>query len=66
MAGSDDQNQDGARDAAADWATMIEDGQTERLPDLPGNDRILSQDEIDGVLGFSLGEVSASGVAWAM
>ena len=50
-----------AGDVAAEWATMIEDGETENLPELAGNDRILNQDEIDGVLGFSLRELSASG-----
>jgi flagellar motor switch protein FliM len=50
-----------ARDVAAEWATMIEDGETDNLPELAGNDRILNQDEIDGVLGFSLRELSASG-----
>lgn len=48
-------------DVAAEWATMIEDGETDNLPELAGNDRILNQDEIDGVLGFSLRELSASG-----
>ncbi len=48
-------------DVAAEWATMIEDGETENLPELAGNDRILNQEEIDGVLGFSLRELSASG-----
>jgi len=50
-----------ASDVAAEWATMIEDGETENLPELAGNDRILNQEEIDGVLGFSLRELSASG-----
>jgi flagellar motor switch protein FliM len=48
-------------DVAAEWATMIEDGETDNLPELAGNDRILNQEEIDGVLGFSLRELSASG-----
>ncbi|GJD93025.1 flagellar motor switch protein FliM [Methylobacterium iners] len=51
----------GSSDVAAEWATMIEDGETDNLPELAGNDRILNQDEIDGVLGFSLRELSASG-----
>lgn len=50
-----------ASDVAAEWATMIEDGETDNLPELAGNDRILNQDEIDDVLGFSLRELSASG-----
>ncbi len=50
-----------ASDVAAEWATMIEDGESDNLPELAGNDRVLSQDEIDGVLGFSMRELSASG-----
>ncbi|RYZ26999.1 MAG: flagellar motor switch protein FliM, partial [Propionibacteriaceae bacterium] len=50
-----------ASDVAAEWATMIEDGESDNLPELAGNDRILSQDEIDDVVGFSLRELSASG-----
>ncbi|MDR7038228.1 flagellar motor switch protein FliM [Methylobacterium sp. BE186] len=50
-----------ASDVAAEWATMIEDGESDNLPELAGNDRILNQEEIDGVLGFSLRELSASG-----
>ena len=50
-----------ASDVAAEWATMIEDGESDNLPELAGNDRILTQDEIDGVLGFSMRELSASG-----
>lgn len=50
-----------AGDVAAEWATMIEDGESDNLPELAGNDRILNQDEIDGVLGFSMRELSASG-----
>lgn len=50
-----------ASDVAAEWATMIEDGESDHLPELAGNDRILNQDEIDGVLGFSMRELTASG-----
>src|SRR3954468_13554328 len=50
-----------AGDVAAEWATMIEDGESDNLPELAGNDRVLNQDQIDGVLGFSLRELSASG-----
>ena len=50
-----------AGDVAAEWATMIEDGESDNLPELAGNDRVLNQDEIDGVLGFSMRELSASG-----
>ncbi|SEP49919.1 flagellar motor switch protein FliM [Methylobacterium sp. ap11] len=50
-----------ASDMAAEWANMIDEGETENLPELAGNDRILNQEEIDQVLGFSLRELSASG-----
>lgn len=50
-----------ASDVAAEWATMIEDGESDNLPELAGSDRILNQEEIDGVLGFSMRELSASG-----
>jgi flagellar motor switch protein FliM len=50
-----------AGDVAAEWATMIEDGESDNLPELAGNDRVLNQDEIDDVLGFSMRELSASG-----
>jgi flagellar motor switch protein FliM len=46
---------------AAEWATMIDDGLDEDSPDLAGADRVLSQDEIDQLVGFSLHELSASG-----
>jgi flagellar motor switch protein FliM len=45
----------------AEWATMIDDGLDEDSPDLAGADRVLSQDEIDQLVGFSLAELSASG-----
>lgn len=48
-------------DTAAEWATMIDDGVGADSPDLAGADRILSQEEIDHSLGFSLHELSATG-----
>ncbi len=45
----------------AKWATMIDEGIDEDSPDLAGADRILNQDEIDQLVGFSLRELSASG-----
>jgi len=45
---------------AAEWATMIEEGAGD-ANDLPGADRILSQGEIDQLVGFSLHELSATG-----
>src|SRR3712207_3485228 len=45
-------------DMAAEWATMIDDGvEDEYSPDLAGADRILTQDEIDQISGFSLHEL---------
>jgi flagellar motor switch protein FliM len=48
-------------DMAAEWATMIDEGVSEDSPDLAGADRILSQEEIDQLSGFSLHELSATG-----
>ncbi len=50
-----------SNDMAAEWANMIDESEAQNLPELAGNDRILNQDEIDSVLGFSLRELSASG-----
>jgi flagellar motor switch protein FliM len=46
---------------AAEWATMIDGGPDEDSPDLAGADRVLNQEEIDQLVGFSLRELSASG-----
>jgi len=46
---------------AAEWATMIDEGVSDDSPDLAGADRILNQEEIDQVTGFSLHELSATG-----
>jgi flagellar motor switch protein FliM len=46
---------------AAEWATMIDDGLDEDSPDLAGADRILNQEEIDQLVGYTLHELSASG-----
>jgi flagellar motor switch protein FliM len=51
----------GTNTMAAEWATMIDDGIDEDSPDLAGADRILNQEEIDQLVGFSLRELSASG-----
>jgi flagellar motor switch protein FliM len=48
-------------DMAAEWATMIDEGVSEDSPDMAGADRILSQEEIDQLSGFSLHELSATG-----
>jgi flagellar motor switch protein FliM len=48
-------------DRAAEWATMIDEGVNDDSPDMAGADRILNQEEIDQLLGFSLHELSATG-----
>lgn len=50
-----------ASDMAAEWATMIDESTDDDSPDMAGADRILNQEEIDQLLGFSLHELSASG-----
>jgi flagellar motor switch protein FliM len=50
-----------ASDMVAEWATMVGEEATDQLPDLAGADRVLSQDEIDQLTGFSLHELSAAG-----
>src|SRR5215212_2683178 len=50
-----------ANDMAAEWATMIDEGVNDDSPDLAGADRILNQEEIDQLSGFSLHELSATG-----
>ncbi|GGK52246.1 flagellar motor switch protein FliM [Salinarimonas ramus] len=50
-----------ASDMAAEWATMIDEAEDDSSPELAGADRILVQEEIDQLLGFSLHEMSASG-----
>jgi flagellar motor switch protein FliM len=50
-----------ANDIAADWATMIDEGVNDDSPERAGADRILTQEEIDQLSGFSLHELSASG-----
>ena len=48
----------GGEDMAAQWAAMIDDG-SQLLPTSKGGaERILNQEEIDGLLGFSLDDVS--------
>lgn len=52
----------GGQDLAAEWASMVEDGsaQTASAPHSVGAERILSQDEIDSLLGFSSDDGSDS------
>jgi len=50
-----------ASDMAAEWATMIDESTEDDGPEMAGADRVLNQDEIDQLLGFSLHELSATG-----
>jgi flagellar motor switch protein FliM len=47
---------------AAEWATML-DSETNGDESESGIDRLLNQDEIDSMLGFSIGEMGAGGRA---
>jgi flagellar motor switch protein FliM len=56
-------NEGGGSDImAAEWATML-DSQTNFDDAESGIDRLLNQDEIDSMLGFSVGEMGAGGRA---
>lgn len=58
-----EQGTEGASDnMAAEWATML-DSQTNFDDAESGVDRLLNQDEIDSMLGFSVGEMGAGGRA---
>ncbi len=48
-------------DMVAEWAQMIGEEPDDDLPELTGADRILAQEEIDQLTGFSQHELSASG-----
>lgn len=43
---------------AEQWAAMVEDGGRETTSGKNGNERVLSQEEIDNLLGFSVGEIN--------
>ncbi|MGB3446890.1 MAG: flagellar motor switch protein FliM [Xanthobacteraceae bacterium] len=43
---------------AEQWAAMVEDGGREATTGKNGNERVLSQEEIDNLLGFSVGEIN--------
>jgi flagellar motor switch protein FliM len=47
-------------DMAGDWANIFDDSNLDS-PDMAGADRILNQEEIDQLMGFSLLELTASG-----
>jgi flagellar motor switch protein FliM len=44
--------------AASQWAAMVDDGSSFMQTAKGGAERVLSQDEIDSLLGFSLADVS--------
>jgi flagellar motor switch protein FliM len=48
----------GADEAAAQWAVMVDDGSNGFQSAKGGAERILNQEEIDSLLGFSLANVS--------
>jgi flagellar motor switch protein FliM len=50
--------QKGNEDAAAQWAAMVDDGNAGFQANKGGAERILNQDEIDSLLGFSLTDIS--------
>src|SRR5262249_7741884 len=49
---------DGNDEMAAQWAAMIDDGSQFVQAAKGGAERILNQEEIDGLLGFSLADVT--------
>src|SRR5438477_3873197 len=49
---------DGSEAVASQWAAMVDDGSQFIQGAKGGAERILNQDEIDSLLGFSLGDVS--------
>jgi flagellar motor switch protein FliM len=52
--------EEGSEAAAAHWAAMVDDDNQFIQTAKGGAERILNQDEIDSLLGFSLGDVSLS------
>src|ERR1700688_4487457 len=48
----------GTDEAAAQWAAMVDEGKDGVQATKGGAERILNQDEIDSMLGFSLSDVS--------
>src|ERR1700730_15291981 len=48
----------GVDEAAAQWAAMVDDGSNGFQSAKGGAERILNQDEIDSLLGFSLSDVN--------
>jgi flagellar motor switch protein FliM len=49
---------DGAEAVASQWAAMVDDGSNFMQTAKGGAERVLTQDEIDSLLGFSLADVS--------
>ncbi len=51
-----------SEDAASQWAAMIEEDEPEEGLATSGSERVLSQDEIDSLLGFNLDDASINDV----
>ncbi|MEA2904789.1 MAG: flagellar motor switch protein FliM [Alphaproteobacteria bacterium] len=51
---------EGSEAAASQWAALVDDGSNFMQSAKGGAERILNQEEIDGLLGFSLADVSLS------
>src|ERR1035437_6985000 len=49
---------EGVDEAAAQWAAMVDDGSGFQASAKGGAERILNQEEIDSLLGFSLSDVT--------
>src|SRR5690606_25365764 len=52
--------QAGDEEIAADWAAMIDNGASFAPTEKVGAERVLNQDEIDSLLGFSLSELTVA------
>jgi flagellar motor switch protein FliM len=58
MAGADDPGASGGDNLAAEWAAMVEEAPSQIQRGPVGPERILNQDEIDSLLGFSLDDTT--------
>ena len=52
----EEQGVDAGDDMAAQWAAMIDEGEPELESSGRGADRVLTQEEIDNLLGFNIDE----------
>jgi flagellar motor switch protein FliM len=58
--GQDSPRRSGDEEVAADWAAMIEQNSGMPAAEKVGAERVLNQDEIDSLLGFSLSELTVA------